>query len=298
MLFVSHVSISVACENNRVSLQVLGSGGPELDDQRASASYLLRVDNKARLLIDTGTGSAINFEKTGADFRDLDAIIYTHLHVDHSADLPVYVKGSYFVSRDKDLQIYGPAGNSLMPSTTEFVNLLLNSQGVWRYLSNFIDASSQGNYKLHITDVELERDKFYSNSLDDEIVITSIPVHHGPVAAIGWRVDAYGCSITFSGDMSNRYNSLARLAKESHLLVAHNAIPESAQGVARALHMPPSEIGEIARDANVKMLVLSHRMNRTLGNEAQTLAIINKYYDGPVEFANDMDIFDLNFTAP
>ena len=41
MLFVSHVSISVACENNRVSLQVLGSGGPELDDQRTSASNLL-----------------------------------------------------------------------------------------------------------------------------------------------------------------------------------------------------------------------------------------------------------------
>ena len=39
MLFVSHVSISVACENNRVSLQVLGSGGPELNDQRAYATF-------------------------------------------------------------------------------------------------------------------------------------------------------------------------------------------------------------------------------------------------------------------
>jgi hypothetical protein len=39
MLFVSHVSISVACENNHASLQVLGSGGPELDDQRAYVTF-------------------------------------------------------------------------------------------------------------------------------------------------------------------------------------------------------------------------------------------------------------------
>ena len=65
-----------------------------------------------------------------------------------------------------------------------------------------------------------------------------------------------------------------------------------------SVHMLRSEIDKIVNEASVYKRVLSHHMNRTLGNEAQTLAIINKYYDGPVEFANDMDIFDLNFTAP
>ncbi|MEM7304937.1 MAG: MBL fold metallo-hydrolase, partial [Pseudomonadota bacterium] len=285
----------LACEPNRVSLQVLGSGGPELNDQRASSSYLIWINNKATLLVDTGTGSAINFEKAGAHFRDIQAILYTHLHVDHSADLPAYVKGSYFISRE-DLSIYGPKGNPLMPSTSEFINLLFGDQGAYRYLSNFVDPAKKSDYKILVNDVELIRDKFTNFTLSDEISITAVPVNHGPVAAIAWRVNAYGCSLTFSGDMSNRFNTLVELATDSHILIAHNAIPEHAKGVARLLHMPPSEIGKIANDANVKMLILSHQMKRTIGKEAETVAIIHKYYDGPVEFAGDMDLFELNYS--
>lgn len=295
--FLLFTSVCLACQENRVSLQVLGSGGPELNDQRASTSYLIWIDRQATLLIDTGTGSAINFEKIGADFNDIRAILYTHLHVDHSADLPTYVKGSHFISRNHDLQIYGPAGNSLMPSTTEFVNLLFNLKGSYRYLDNYIDPAEQSDYKINVHDIDLIQDKTKLFVLDDDIQITAMRVHHGPIAAIAWRVDAYDCSITFSGDMSNRYDSLTTLASNSHILVAHNAVPESAKGVARALHMPPSEIGKIAQQANVKLLVLSHRMNRTLGNESQTRTVIEEYFDGPIEFANDLDIFDLNFTA-
>jgi len=50
-------------------------------------------------------------------------------------------------------------------------------------------------------------------------------------------------------------------------------------------------IGQIAQQANVKQLVLSHRMLRTLGKEAQTLSEIRKSFSGPVTFANDLDCF-------
>ena len=70
-----------------------------------------------------------------------------------------------------------------------------------------------------------------------------------------------------------------------------NAVPEGASGVERKLHMPPSVISQIAADANVKSLVLSHRMMRTLGKEDQTQAEIRKHYSGPLAFANDLDCF-------
>ena len=50
-------------------------------------------------------------------------------------------------------------------------------------------------------------------------------------------------------------------------------------------------IGQIAADAHVKKLVLSHRMLRTLGKESQTQAEIRKRYWGPLEFANVLDCF-------
>ena len=42
------------------------------------------------------------------------------------------------------------------------------------------------------------------------------------------------------------------------------------------------------------LLVLSHRMLRTLGKEDQTVAEIKKHYSGPVTFANDLDCFPVN----
>jgi len=94
----------------------------------------------------------------------------------------------------------------------------------------------------------------------------------------------------FSGD-TNGEGGLRELAEGADLLVAHNAVPEGAAGAERKLHMPPSVIGEIAEAAQVKRLVLSHRMLRTLGKESQTQAKIAQQYAGPVEFANDLDCF-------
>ena len=120
---------------------------------------------------------------------------------------------------------------------------------------------------------------------------SAIPVHHGPIPALAWRLEVADKVLVFSGDMNGDYHTLPLLAQGADLLVAHNAVPEGATGVARALHMPPSVIGEIAAQAKVRQVVLSHRMLRTLGREQATLGHIRQHYAGPVRFANDLDSF-------
>ena len=71
----------------------------------------------------------------------------------------------------------------------------------------------------------------------------------------------------FSGDTNGEGTDLVHLAKDADLFIAHNAVREGATGVERRLHMPPSVIAQIAQEAHVKRLVLSHRMLRTLGKE-------------------------------
>lgn len=294
LLFVLLLFLSLrswaTCSDHSVEVQVLGSGGPELIDRRAASSYLVRVNNKARIIVDTGSGSALNFKNSGANFNDVKAILFTHFHVDHSADLPAYIKGSFFSKRNTDLMVLGPDKNSVMPSTQEFVQALFDSKGAYPYLQDYINTSGRRAYHIDARNVSLTKPKT-KFEVSNDIRITATPVHHGPIAAVAWRVDIHDCSITFSGDMSNRYGSIISLAKDTDILIAHNAIPEGSKGVARNLHMPPSEIGKIANWAKVKKLVLSHRMQRTLGVEAQTLTQIKKYYSGPVEFANDLDRF-------
>ncbi len=277
------------CKKSAVSLQVLGSGGPELTDNRASSSYLIRINNQARLLIDLGSGSMQNFEKSGADLNHLDAILFSHLHVDHSADLPSLVKGSYFTRRKKDLHLYGPTENHLMPSLTDFIKKLFSTNGAYRYLSDYLDGNE--DYRIYSHNISADSNSINKNVNNSDYKLSSISVDHGPIPAIAWRVDIGNVSIVFSGDMNGNNHTLEKLAKNADILVAHNAIPENAGRIARNLHMPPSVIGKIAKQAKVKQLILSHRMQRTLRREKESLKIIKKYYNGPVIFANDLDCF-------
>ena len=65
----------------KVSLQVLGSGGPEIGDKRASSGYIVWIDGKSRVLVDFGGGASLRFEEAGAKIEDLDVILLTHLHI-------------------------------------------------------------------------------------------------------------------------------------------------------------------------------------------------------------------------
>lgn len=290
VLAASPLSIAhAACEPGRVSVQILGSGGPELTDKRAGSSYLVWIDGKARVLVDMGPGSSLNLEHSGANIADIDAVLFSHLHVDHSADFPALIKASFFAGRNTDLQVMGPDSNRLMPSTEQFVSRLVGNEGAFRYLSEYYEADQRSAYKIKAHNMPLAPLDVTTQALNSDIQLSHIPVNHGPIAAIGWRVQAAGCSVTFSGDMSNRYDTLTRLAQNSDLLIAHNAIPEQARGVARNLHMPPSEIGKIANESGSKALLLSHRMQRTLERETETSGYIQQFYQGPIAYANDLD---------
>ncbi|MCV6589833.1 MAG: MBL fold metallo-hydrolase [Marinobacterium sp.] len=283
------------CEPGRVRLQVTGSGGPELNDKRAGSSYLIWLDGKARVLIDMGPGSSLNLERSGVNISDIEAVLFSHLHVDHSADFPALIKASFFTGRRHNLQVFGPDANRLMPSTEQFVARLIGNNGAFRYLSEYYENGQPSRWKVKAHSIPLSPLEVRHHTLNNHIMLSSIPVHHGPVAALAWRVQLAGCAITFSGDMSNRYKTLSRLAANSHLLVAHNAIPEQARGVARNLHMPPSEIGRIAAESGSKALLLSHRMLRTLEREPETSRYIRQFYKGPLRFAEDLAQFDVPF---
>ncbi len=280
------------CTGQGVQLQVLGSGGPEVGDQRASSSYLLWLDGKARVLIDVGGGSSDNFGRSGAEFADLDAILFSHFHVDHSADLPALIKSSFFDERRRDLPVFGPSGNGyFMPDTEDFLESLFGIEGAFRYLSAFLDDGRSNGYRLLPKVLDVKNRKIQPALNNQRVIITAIAVHHGSLPALAWHVELGGKTIVFSGDMNGDYETLPTLAKGADILLAHNAVPEGARGVERLLHMPPTVIGKISKKSAIKKLLLSHRMRRTLGKEQETLRAIKKSYPGPVEFANDMDCF-------
>jgi ribonuclease BN (tRNA processing enzyme) len=281
------------CGSQGIAVQVLGSGGPELQDKRASSSYLLWEDGQAKALIDAGGGSALRFGESGAQMSQLEVIFFSHFHVDHSGDFSALIKSSWFEDRKNPLPIYGPPGNDFMPSTTEFVSDYFGGKhGVYRYLSELLEPDEDGSYKMQPHNVEAGSTPVvvFRNA---DLTASAVRVIHGGVPALAWRIETRGKVIVFSGDTNGEGAGLAKLATDADLFIAHNAVPEGVTGVERNLHMPPSVIGQIAQEAHVKKLVLSHRMLRTLGKESQTESEIRKKYAGPLQFANDLDCFPI-----
>jgi ribonuclease BN (tRNA processing enzyme) len=278
-----------ACGEDGLWLQVLGSGGPELDDGRTSSAYLVWHEGKARVLVDMGSGSMARFEQAGARVSGLDAVLLSHFHVDHSNDLAALVKGSWFTQRRRVLPLYGPSGNERMPGAEDFAQALLGARGAWHYLSGYLDGRE--DYLLSVNEVPAAGTAQTAFTLGPDLAVVAAPVHHGPNPALAWRVQMADTAVAFSGDMSGRNGTLPALARGADILVAHHAIPEAAEAAALSLHMPPSVIGRIAAEAGVGQLVLSHRMKRSLGREEETLALIRKSYDGPVHFADDLQCF-------
>ncbi len=275
----------------KTTLQVLGSGGPESGDQRASSSYLIWIDGKSKILIDFGGGASLRFEEVGAKIQDLDLILLTHLHVDHTADIPVLLKSSFFTRASGNLHIYGPKGNHFMPHTTHFIDRLFEeNEGAWQYLGDHLNGNARLQLKVHNIKKSHQEKIIYHQG---NIKVSAISVHHGPIPAIAYRVNVGEQSITFSGDMNGEYHTLETLAKDSNILVAHNAIPQGSTGVAAKLHMTPYTIGEIAQKAKVKKLILSHRMLRTLGKEKESKKKIRQHYKGLITFANDKSKYHL-----
>jgi ribonuclease BN (tRNA processing enzyme) len=280
-----------SCGTSGLAVQVLGSGGPETQDKRASTSYLIWQNGRALVVLDAGGGSALRFGESGAQMSQVDVFLFSHFHVDHSSDFPALIFSSWFENRKRPLPIYGPSGNKFMPSTSEFVHdLFSDPHGAFRYLSELVEPGTEGSYQLEPHNVPANSTPIlvFRNT---EMALYAVSVVHGAFPALAWRVEIGGKRIVFSGDTDGEGEGLTQLALNADLFVTHNAVPEGAIGVERRLHMPPSVIGTIAANAHVKQVVLSHRMLRTLGKENETEAEIRLRFSGPILFANDLDCF-------
>lgn len=285
---LSFPSAATDCRSAQVALQVLGSGGPIADDGRASSGYLVWHRGRARVLVDAGGGSFVRYGEAGAKLEDLDLIALTHLHTDHVADLPALLKGGYFSSRTRPLPITGPNQGRHYPGTRAFLQGLFDPErGVFRYLSGYLDGSDD-LFPLQTSEVDASSDRAHTVYDADGLRVQAVGVHHGPVPALGYLVTVENRRIAFSGDQNASRPGFARLIAGADLLVMDHAIGTNAGSVATNLHATPTAIGRLAAQAQVRSLLLSHLMARSLRDPDGNEAAIRQHYQGPLQRAEDL----------
>jgi ribonuclease BN (tRNA processing enzyme) len=271
-----------------IEVVVLGSGGPGAVG-RAASCYLILIDGNPRILVDAGPGSFARLGEANVSLIGTDIILLTHLHADHVGELPGLIKARAVSGGDPVIfKVWGPAGAGQFPSTTRILDLLFGRTGAFAYLSDFATPVS---FQPHDIDINVRSNQTPQEIFNDHgLVIRSIAGHHGDVPAVIYRIDYAGRSITFSGDIDAQ--GLARLraiAKGSDLLVFNSVVldPPGSPGILYTLHTPPQSIGELARDAGVRSLLLSHISPAVEENQVGVLKSISRNYQGHVSFAAD-----------
>jgi ribonuclease BN (tRNA processing enzyme) len=269
-----------------MELIVLGSGGPRATG-RGETSYIVSLAGVPRILVDAGSGAFVEIGKLNLDLDKMDVVLLTHLHIDHSADLPsVFNARSLSADNAITYHVFGPDGGGEFPSTTKFLHLIFDRAGIYEYQRGFgVDETIDG--KDLPTALNTPESEIFT---EGDLHIREIATHHGDCPSVGYRVEFKGQSITFAGDMdASALPNLERLAKDTDLLVVHAAIldPPDTPAVLLTLHTPPKQLGEAAKAANAKHVLLSHIPPVVEDHQAAVLRSIHASYAGPVEFAHD-----------
>ena len=274
LLFVTTAArpAQAACGDSGVSLQVLGSGGPT-GAGRASAGYIVWVDGVSRVMVDAGGGTFVRFHQAGATLANLHVLALSHLHPDHAADVPALLW-----PRGGNLLVAGPSGSSEFPSVDDFLGGLFGAGGVFRVLRDrvMLDTVTVNVADSEPTDVVTE----------GRVRVRGLGVPHGSVPAVGYRVDIGDTSIAFSSDQNGSDPTFTDFVQGVDLLVVHFAGSEASAGAVTDLHARPSVWGQMAADAGVGRLVLSHvSANQNLEENVRHL---RTRYRGPLTIASDL----------
>lgn len=215
-------------------LIVLGTAASVPDAEHDTVGYVLR-DNGWAVLIECGGSPLHKLARYGIGFDEIEAVILTHGHADHVYGLPMLVQGLWLGGREAALPIYGP--RQTLDRARQILEL-------------FDLAEREDLFEIQWKGIPL-RESQPVLSLHG-IEITASPVPHGRQDTVALRLEnpATGRSIVYSSD-TEPCPALSRLAAGAGLLI-HEATGDHAG------HSAPAEAAEVAREAGVERLVLTH----------------------------------------
>ena len=269
-----------------LEVQVLGSGGPRAFG-RAGSSYIVLVDGTPRILLDAGPGAFVRIGELNMDLQQVDIVLLTHLHIDHSGDLAAFFNARALTSDGPvKYRVFGPDGAGLFPKTSRFVDLLVGDNGLFWYQKTFGARET-----FEVRDLAINLNTGVTKIVaENGLVVEEIATHHGDCPSVAYRITYKGNSVVFSGDMdASAVANLVRLAKSADLLIFNCAVldPPNSPSQLYELHTPPKKIGEAARESGVGHLLLSHIAPDVEESENDVTKSVHASYTGPVEFATD-----------
>lgn len=297
LLLAPRASAQSACSREPLAVQVLGSGGPYAGGTRASTGYLVWRSGRAVVMVDAGGGTFLRFGEAGARLPDLSLLAISHLHPDHVSDLPALLWLSELV-RQQPLRIAGPTGAGAFPSFDAFIRRLFDSDsGAFPILGGTLGQPGQG-VRLDVVAVDATVGTSSTVWSDNDLEVSAIGVPHGNVPSIAYRIRVGDRSIVFGTDQNGSDERFSSFAAGADALIMHFALSSRAPDPLAQLHAKPAAVGQVARKAQPKRLVLSHFIQApstvrtpewfSLFDLGEAVGDVRKHFSGPIDPAVDL----------
>jgi ribonuclease Z len=274
-----------------LDLVFLGTSASAPTANRAPLALLLRRGGE-RLLFDCAEGTQRQLMRSAVGLPDLEEIFITHFHADHYLGLPGMLKTFALRQRDVPLTVYGP------PGLRDLFSSLARVFGKLSYPLELVelragDTLERDGYRILVFPVHhgvsavgyavvehVRPGRFDVETAD------ALGVPNGPERGALQRGDSItladgrvltpdsvlgkaraGRRIVIAGDTAPT-ETVRVLAEDADVLV-HEAtfLEDERERAADTLHSTALQAAEIARDAKVRLLALTHVSPRYFGPE-------------------------------
>ena len=241
-----------------MELTLLGTGCPSVDHKRYGPSNLVSTKN-TKILVDCGSGITQRLHELKVSSADIDALLFTHLHSDHTVDLYQLIISSWHSYRIKPWKIYGPKG------TKKFVKKIMDAWADERKLRISYEARASAK----AFDIQVIEFRSIGALKIKDIKIKYFEVDHKPVKfAYGFCFINKNKKLTISGDTKPCENLMKYAQKsdvllhevfiEGEILQTNKMRTKKTLHNVQSYHTTSSEVGKIAFIARAKKLVLTH----------------------------------------
>jgi len=248
-------------------------------------------------MVDVGGGTFLRFGEAGARLQDLSLLAVSHLHPDHVSDLPALLWLSE-LARQQPLTIAGPSGDGAFPPFDAFLRRLFDGgSGAFPILAGTLGQSGQG---VRLAPVVVDASAATAQQVLSEtgLEVTAIGVPHGNVPSIAYRIQVGDRSIVFGSDQNGSDSKFSTFAAGADVLVMHLGLTEQAPPPIAQVHARPATVGQVARTAQAKRLVLSHFIKApstvqtpewfSLFDLDQAVGEVRKHFAGPIDTTVDL----------
>ena len=263
-----------------VDITFLGTGAG-LCLHRNHTAIVFDCPDGTRLLVDTASGNSVL--RLGAEVgmmaEDFEQVLLTHHHDDHMGGLP-FIQNHRNRAKPDCLPLRVYSSEEALGAVrgycqaTRLQSLKVGQDGA-------TDSQGRSVYRWHPTEsgkrVDLGPTTSASPFLVDHIS-----------GAVGWRVDAGGVSIVFSGD--TRFSSKLVEAAQGARILIHEAlsVESNLEDTNGRGHSVAAGAGRAAAQAGVQELVLTHIDSPFHLDPQPLIDDARRFFDGPISVASDL----------